>query len=57
MTWTHSYPADEGIQPPLDEELLRAREEFKNAKRNLEEAHRELLRIHGRTVRRMRKSR
>jgi len=57
MSWTHSYTADETPQPALDDDLVRARETFTNAKRNLEEAHRELLRIHGRVARRARKNR
>jgi hypothetical protein len=52
MTWTHSYQTDEVIQQPLDDELARAREAFLDAKRALEEAHEELIRTHGRIVRR-----
>jgi len=57
MSWTHSYQTDEAIQPPLDDDLVRAREAFMSAKRDLEAAHRELLRVHGRAVRRARESR
>lgn len=57
MSWTHSYSPEEAIQPPLEDDLLRAREAFKNAKRDLEEAHRELIRIHSRAMRSARRSR
>ena len=57
MSWTHSYSPEEAIQPPLEDDLLRAREAFKNAKRDLEEAHRELIRVHSRAMRNARRTR
>jgi hypothetical protein len=53
MSWTHSYQSEEPGQQAPDDELVRAREAFMDAKRAFEEAHEELLRTHGRTVRRL----